>query len=121
MLLEPQVWLDAACQIFFSFGLAFGGIIAMASYNPRKNDCRRDAISVTICNCATGLFAASIIFSILGSKAYDTAGGCVAKCACVPLLVLALILALVLVLNTLIVCLLATHATPDDAMADGRK
>ena len=79
-LLEPQVWLDAACQIFFSFSIAFGGIIAMASFNPRKNNCKRDAILMTICNCATGLFVASIIFSILGNKAYETAADCLSEC-----------------------------------------
>ena len=97
------MWLDAACQIFFSFGLAFGGIIAMASYNPRRNDCRRDAISVTICNCATGLFAATIIFSILGNKAYETAGNCVYKCVLFPVLLL-----------------VVSHAIPE-WKADGRK
>ena len=75
-LLEPQVWLDAACQIFFSLSLGWGGIIAMASFSPRKNNCKRDAILMTICNCSTGLLVASIIFSILGNKAYETAHSC---------------------------------------------
>lgn len=36
MLTNPQVWLDAATQIFFSLSVAFGGLISFSSYNPEK-------------------------------------------------------------------------------------
>ncbi|XP_064639973.1 sodium-dependent neutral amino acid transporter B(0)AT3-like [Lineus longissimus] len=68
-LLDPQVWLDAATQIFYSLGLAFGGLIAYASYNPPKNNCKRDALMVSVTNCSTSLFASIIIFAVLGFKA----------------------------------------------------
>lgn len=66
---DPTVWKDAACQIFYSLGLAFGSLIAYASYNPPKNNCRRDAIIVSITNCMTSVFASIVIFSVLGFKA----------------------------------------------------
>lgn len=36
VLTNPQVWLDAATQIFFSLSVAFGGLISFSSYNPEK-------------------------------------------------------------------------------------
>lgn len=64
--MDPVVWLEAGTQIFFSLGLAFGGLIAYSSYNPANNNCTRDAIFVAITNCSTSLFAGIIIFAIMG-------------------------------------------------------
>ena len=38
-----QVWGDAALQIFYSIGMAWGGIITMASYNRFSNNVYRYA------------------------------------------------------------------------------
>uniref|UniRef100_A0A6Q2ZKM1 Transporter n=1 Tax=Esox lucius TaxID=8010 RepID=A0A6Q2ZKM1_ESOLU len=70
ILLNPQVWLDAATQIFFSLSLAFGGLISFSSYNHQKNDCERDAIVVGVINSATSIYASIPIFAILGFKAH---------------------------------------------------
>lgn len=32
-LANPVTWLDAGAQVFYSFSLAFGGLISFSSYN----------------------------------------------------------------------------------------
>lgn len=76
---SPQVWMEAATQIFLSLSLAFGGLIAMSSYNPIHNNCRRDAIMVSIINCSTSVFASIVIFSILGFKATLNFNSCLER------------------------------------------
>ncbi|XP_066259568.1 sodium- and chloride-dependent transporter XTRP3 isoform X2 [Euwallacea similis] len=76
MLMEPKVWLDAATQVFYSFGLAFGSLIAFGSYNNPKNNCVRDVILVSICNAMTAIYASVVIFAILGFKAVSKVEEC---------------------------------------------
>uniref|UniRef100_A0A8C7T4R2 Transporter n=1 Tax=Oncorhynchus mykiss TaxID=8022 RepID=A0A8C7T4R2_ONCMY len=70
ILKNPQVWLDAATQIFFSLSVAFGGLISFSSYNSQKNNCERDAVLVGVINSATSIYASIPIFAILGFKAH---------------------------------------------------
>ena len=74
---NPEVWRDAATQIFFSLGLGFGGVIAYSSYNDFKNDCRKDALTVSIINSATSIFASLVVFAVLGFKAFTMNEACV--------------------------------------------
>ncbi|CAK9820977.1 Sodium-dependent neutral amino acid transporter SLC6A17 [Anthophora plagiata] len=78
-LLEPTVWLDAATQVFYSFGLAFGSLIAFGSYNTPDNNCVRDVILVSGCNAFTAIYASVVIFAILGFKAMTNVDKCLAS------------------------------------------
>ncbi|XP_017756346.1 PREDICTED: sodium- and chloride-dependent transporter XTRP3 isoform X1 [Eufriesea mexicana] len=78
-LLEPMVWLDAATQVFYSFGLAFGSLIAFGSYNTPDNNCVRDVILVSGCNAFTAIYASVVIFAILGFKAMTNVDKCLAS------------------------------------------
>ncbi|XP_049870093.1 sodium- and chloride-dependent glycine transporter 1-like isoform X1 [Pectinophora gossypiella] len=69
ILLEPKVWGDAASQIFYSFGIACGSLITLASYNNFTNNCHFDAVFVSFANFFTSIYAGFAIFSVLGFQA----------------------------------------------------
>ena len=69
---EPQVWIDAANQIFYSLGTGFGSLIAYGSYNPKTENVVQDAIMVPAINSFTSIFAGLGVFSILGHLAHTT-------------------------------------------------
>lgn len=54
--------------MFFSVGVGFGSLIAMSSYNPIHNNCRRDALFVSLCDSFTSIFTSSVVFAVLGFK-----------------------------------------------------
>ncbi|KAG7308273.1 hypothetical protein JYU34_006958 [Plutella xylostella] len=68
-LLEARVWGDAASQIFYSFGVACGSLVTLASYNNYTNNSHFDAIFVSFANFATSVYAGFAIFSVLGFQA----------------------------------------------------
>ncbi|VDL69266.1 unnamed protein product [Nippostrongylus brasiliensis] len=78
-LYSPTVWLEAATQIFYSMGLGFGGLIAFGSYNPVKNDCKKDAKWLALCNVITSLYTAVVVFCVLGYMGHNTMNTCIER------------------------------------------
>ncbi|MGH0188735.1 UNVERIFIED_CONTAM: hypothetical protein FKN15_062197 [Acipenser sinensis] len=72
-----QVWRQALTQVFFALGLGFGSVIAYSSYNPRGNNCHRDAVLVSSVNFLTSLLASLVVFAVLGFRAHALSQRCV--------------------------------------------
>ncbi|KAM5264432.1 sodium-dependent neutral amino acid transporter B(0)AT1 [Ctenodactylus gundi] len=75
-LADPVTWLDAGAQVFFSFSLAFGGLISFSSYNSVHNNCEKDAVLVSIINGFTSVYAATVVYSIIGFRATERYDDC---------------------------------------------
>ncbi|XP_038592578.1 sodium-dependent neutral amino acid transporter B(0)AT2-like [Micropterus salmoides] len=76
---DVQVWRQAATQVFFALGLGFGSIIAYSSYNPKNNNCHRDAFTVSAINFFTSVLATLVVFAVLGFHAKGKVVECVAS------------------------------------------
>nr|XP_020453650.1 sodium- and chloride-dependent GABA transporter 2-like isoform X2 [Monopterus albus]XP_020453651.1 sodium- and chloride-dependent GABA transporter 2-like isoform X2 [Monopterus albus] len=70
-LTDPEVWMDAGSQIFFSSGICTGVLISLGSYNKYNNNCYRDCLFLSLLNSLTSFVAGFAIFSVLGFMAKE--------------------------------------------------
>lgn len=75
-LMDPTTWLDAGAQVFYSFSLAFGGLISFSSYNSVHNNCEQDAVIISVINGCTSVYSAIVIYSIIGFRAMEKFDDC---------------------------------------------
>ncbi|XP_028820469.1 sodium-dependent neutral amino acid transporter B(0)AT1 [Denticeps clupeoides] len=75
-LMNPTTWLDAGAQVFYSFSLAAGGLISFSSYNPVHNNCEQDAVIISVINGCTSIYAAIVIYSVIGFRATESFDDC---------------------------------------------
>ncbi|XP_053449452.1 sodium-dependent neutral amino acid transporter B(0)AT1 isoform X3 [Nycticebus coucang] len=75
-LANPVTWLDAGAQVFYSFSLAFGGLISFSSYNSVHNNCEMDSVIVSVINGFTSVYAATVVYSIIGFRATERYDAC---------------------------------------------
>lgn len=69
--LEPQVWVNAASQVFNSVGIAFGSLIAFSSYNKFRGPVLRDTLIVTLVDAGVSLLCGVAVFAVLGNLAHE--------------------------------------------------
>uniref|UniRef100_A0A158R4M9 Transporter n=1 Tax=Syphacia muris TaxID=451379 RepID=A0A158R4M9_9BILA len=72
VLTDATVWKDAGTQVFYSYGLGFGTLIALGSHNKFHHNCFRDAFLMCFINGSTSILAGFAVFSVLGYMSYKT-------------------------------------------------
>ncbi|KAL4239956.1 hypothetical protein ACF0H5_000753 [Mactra antiquata] len=71
-LASPQVWLEAAVQVFYSLGPAYGGVITMASHNKFHQKSSVDTMICVIADGLTAFYAGIVVFAIIGYMAEES-------------------------------------------------
>ncbi|XP_074535576.1 sodium- and chloride-dependent GABA transporter 2-like [Halichoeres trimaculatus] len=70
-LADPQVWMEAGAQIFFSYSVGVGSLTVLGSYNKYNNNCYKDCLWLCLLNSGTSMVAGFAVFSVLGFMAHE--------------------------------------------------
>ncbi|XP_034023848.1 LOW QUALITY PROTEIN: sodium- and chloride-dependent GABA transporter 2-like [Thalassophryne amazonica] len=70
-LTDPQVWMAAGAQIFYSYSVGAGTLTVLGSYNTYNNNCYKDCLWLCLLNGATSVVAGFEVFSVLGFMAHE--------------------------------------------------
>ncbi|KAF1381408.1 hypothetical protein PFLUV_G00153630 [Perca fluviatilis] len=76
-LMNPTTWLDAGAQVFYAFGVGWGGLISFSSYNPVHNNCMQDAVILSVVTGLTSIYAATVTYTIIGFRATEKYDSCI--------------------------------------------
>ncbi len=71
-LAEPNVWVAAFTQVFFSLSVGFGIMAAFASYLPRNTNLTKNAIITALADSGVSFVAGFAVFATLGFMAAQT-------------------------------------------------
>ncbi|XP_035860428.1 sodium-dependent neutral amino acid transporter B(0)AT1-like [Sander lucioperca] len=75
--MNPTTWLDAGAQVFYAFGVGWGGLISFSSYNPVHNNCMQDAVILSVVTGLTSIYAATVTYTIIGFGATEKYDSCI--------------------------------------------
>lgn len=70
-LMNFELWQDAASQMFYSLGVAMGGLTMYASYNDFRHNIFRDAYIVSVVDTLTSVVAGMVVFSVVGILSHE--------------------------------------------------
>ncbi|MBW6409672.1 sodium-dependent transporter [Clostridium weizhouense] len=66
---NPQIWISAYGQVFFSLSIGTGIMMTYSSYLPKKTDINNSAFMTAFANCGFEFLCAIGVFGILGAMA----------------------------------------------------
>ncbi|KAA8586185.1 hypothetical protein FQN60_007754, partial [Etheostoma spectabile] len=78
-LMNPTTWLDAGAQVFYAFGVGWGGLISFSSYNPVHNNCMQDAVILSVVTGLTSIYTATVTYTIIGFRATEKYDNCISE------------------------------------------
>ncbi|PIO56026.1 Sodium:neurotransmitter symporter family protein, partial [Teladorsagia circumcincta] len=70
-LLKRETWIAALVQTCYAMEVGYGGILTMASYNRRSNNCYRDSWIVVLGIIVMSIFGGLAVFSTLGYLSHE--------------------------------------------------